>query len=462
MRKDLLGSNPAIANPTIERYGDLIFDLCHFVSSKRSQAQSLFRSIIKDLRKKMRTSRYVEYERALVIKVVFEHLSKVGTHKKTSSPKSSEDELSFASIFERLRLSDQIFILLHDRHEVPMEEIASALNTPSESLKMRRDQIFHTLLDWTHEKNQQNLVSKIKNQISNPQSLDKKKKGKHQKEEETQEESGWKRTPWLVRNSVEGFGITFIVLFILGIVPKIKETYDKNLERRLQAFNLEELALEMKPEIKQLEEDQLSEISENVDDSSTYSRIKTEEGYVSLVENPLEDAFSIASSGTPAFEARESREINPSKLGGTNQNPLSRALGVNIDYLREIEREEQELDRIRIGDSEIWRFNVKTDSPREMRPKIVEALTQLSKDPKFPGIEGVEAPGGIQFNLILPKEMILDLKNEIRKISYRSTSSPGEQYSEQSVREIFTWYRNKSRKRIPKGQTQVVIWLSQI
>jgi DNA-directed RNA polymerase specialized sigma24 family protein len=43
---------------------------------------------------------------------------------------------------------DQILLLLRDKHGIPYSEIASALRSPEESLKVKRQQALRTLEEW--------------------------------------------------------------------------------------------------------------------------------------------------------------------------------------------------------------------------------------------------------------------------------------------------------------------------
>lgn len=113
---------------------------------------------------------------------------------------------------------------------------------------------------------------------------------------------------------------------------------------------------------------------------------------------------------------------------------------------------------VHVGDSEIWRFHIKTDSPLEARKQVRETLSGLSVPPDTPGFEGFVAPGGVQFILTLSVEMVPKLKDKLAALSQPLMSVS----ADSPIRETFTWYKKKTREKIPKGQTRVVIWLSQI
>lgn len=110
---------------------------------------------------------------------------------------------------------------------------------------------------------------------------------------------------------------------------------------------------------------------------------------------------------------------------------------------------------VQVGKAEIWRFNLKTDAPTIVRGQILKALKETGVPENTPGIGGVEAPGGIQFDLLVPIAVIAPLKAQLERLA--GTPSENLPFSE-----TFTWYKNRSKKPIPGGMSRVVIWLSQI
>ena len=84
-------------------------------------------------------------------------------------------------------------------------------------------------------------------------------------------------------------------------------------------------------------------------------------------------------------------------------------------------------------------------------------LTDLKIPANTPGIGGIEAPGGIQFDLIVPQTVIPDLKQALEKIA----PAPPKDQEGSPFGETFTWYKKKSKNPLAVGQTHVVIWLAQ-
>jgi hypothetical protein len=112
---------------------------------------------------------------------------------------------------------------------------------------------------------------------------------------------------------------------------------------------------------------------------------------------------------------------------------------------------------VHAGQPQLWRFTLKTVSPDELRPQVIKALQELNIPPHTHGLAGTQVPGGIEFDLILPQTIVPNIKHALEKII------PGAAGDKDSPvgSEIFSWYKVKSRKKLPEGTSKVVIWLSQ-
>lgn len=113
---------------------------------------------------------------------------------------------------------------------------------------------------------------------------------------------------------------------------------------------------------------------------------------------------------------------------------------------------------VHVGSSEIWRFILKSDSPHDIRPKIVKILTDLRIPQDTPGLGGVEAPGGIQFDLLVPQSAVNTIKRQLQAMAPKAPA----ELAQTPAGETFTWYKNKSKKPLPPQKIRVVIWLSQM
>lgn len=166
------------------------------------------------------------------------------------------------------------------------------------------------------------------------------------------------------------------------------------------------------------------------------------------------------------YEARMERRLQTMIAAEDLSNqavPLARGKA-GVDDAEELASSEGESEssagvevesNVQVGKSEIWRFNLKTDAPTIVRGQIMKALKETGVPVTTPGIGGVEAPGGIQFDLLVPVAVIAPLKGQLEHLA--GTPSENLPFSE-----TFTWYKNRSKKPIPSGMSRVVIWLSQI
>lgn len=218
--------------------------------------------------------------------------------------------------------------------------------------------------------------------------------------------SRWERAPWFVRTGIEGLAITALILVVVAMVPRLRAIYERNLQQRLDSFTLADIAQD--------------------DESSPLARGKLSAS--GAEQSPEGDDF---------MSEHEEEEETPAASSSDTS-----ALG-----------------EIKVGNSEIWRFNLKTDSPRDLRTKVVGVLRNIGISSATTGGDGVEAPGGIQFDFLANKGQIAAVKQGLQKLSVPSAQSTA---GESPVNDTFTWYKNKSRRQIPAGKARVVIWLSQL
>ncbi len=203
----------------------------------------------------------------------------------------------------------------------------------------------------------------------------------------------WKNLPAGVRLLIEGVSIAGVVVLGIRLGPVVREMYEARMEKRLQTMiAAEDQSLQNIPLLRGKAEGDDAELSDEVANGESES------------EN---------------------------------------SAGVNVDT------------DVQVGKSEIWRFNLKTDAPALVRNQILKAFTEAGIPSTTPGINGVEAPGGIQFDFFVAQSVIPTLKTHLEKLA----GKPSENLP---FSETFTWYKNRSKKPIPAGTSRVVIWLSQI
>jgi RNA polymerase sigma-70 factor (ECF subfamily) len=153
---------PSSIDPLIERYGDLLYDLCESVLWGSSAAQVVLRSIFRELRAERKFNQYSEHERAWVLRVACSRLRDLArdhARKLTASEqlqldaneKASARLRQFDFYFHRLPVEDQMVLLLRDKYGLPYGEISAALGLPEGSVKVRRQQSLRALEDWIWE-----------------------------------------------------------------------------------------------------------------------------------------------------------------------------------------------------------------------------------------------------------------------------------------------------------------------
>jgi hypothetical protein len=220
----------------------------------------------------------------------------------------------------------------------------------------------------------------------------------------------WEYVPWYIRTTVEGTGIIAVILLAVSAGPKLRSLYEKSIERSLNDF------------------------SDTMNSPEVFDSAPLVRGGLPANPAPADaaDSYAAGETGEDASDAGDSSDSEEE-------------VPVNVA-------------EIKVGNSEIWRFNLKSDSPREIRPQIVKILADSGLGASAAGIGGIEAPGGIQFDLLVPKSAVAGVKKQIELLAPAAPAGAGDN----SMSQTFTWYKNKSKQPIPAGKTRIVIWLSQI
>lgn len=247
--------------------------------------------------------------------------------------------------------------------------------------------------------------------------------------------SRWEAVPWYLRTALEGTSIVFLIIFAISLGPRVRALYERNIEHRLAAFN---------------ESFRLAEFSDDLE------AVQDEPSY----------------GGAPATIAL-SRGIPAESLDGVPAAETEEFSGETEEETTVVESHASSAGNaaIKVGNSEVWRFNYKTDSPHELRARVIQALKALNFDLTTAAATGIEAPGGIQFDLLVSQAQVVALKQELEKIAPVPAAAipQGPKYVETSANlhpvtltESFAWYRSRSKRALPKGKARVVIWLSQM
>ncbi|MEO7162125.1 MAG: hypothetical protein ABI041_04330, partial [Bdellovibrionia bacterium] len=211
--------------------------------------------------------------------------------------------------------------------------------------------------------------------------------------------------------AMEASGIVALVLFCISSSPKIRSVYEKNIERNMNDFK-----------------DSL-----NVNETLALNDVLDP----NLAGSPSKAApLDTTTPGSPEASASDQDSSEKDEISGEDEAPTN---------------------PVHAGESQLWRFTLKTVSPDELRPQVIKALQELKIPANTRGLSGTQVPGGIEFDLILPQSIVPNIKYALEKVIPGAVGS--KEYPRGS--EIFSWYKVKSRKKLPTGTSKVVIWLSQ-
>lgn len=232
----------------------------------------------------------------------------------------------------------------------------------------------------------------------------------------------WSRLPWHLRTPLEGLALLSVVFSVISAAPRIREFYQRRLARDPGGLD---------PSFEDF----------------------TLTGSEHVLTSPPSPVAGTSSAEAEAFPHSTIKAPGQIMGGDESAGPLDDDSAPDgPDKTRAAAPE------IRVGDSEIWRFILKTDNPAEMRGHIVRLLTDLGVPPSTVREAGIEVPGGIEFDLIVPQGIIPDIK---RKLQGLAPPAPRE-FAKTPASETFTWYKSKSRTPVPKHRSRLVIWISQI
>ncbi len=209
----------------------------------------------------------------------------------------------------------------------------------------------------------------------------------------------WRELPLGARLVIEALSIAAVVITGIQVGPKIRNIYEDQMDKKLQSM----IAAE---------------------------DLSAEEG-APLARGKLDEDAQVEAD----FASDEGEDHHHAEI--------------NVD------------PNLQVGKSEVWRFNIKTDSPALVRTKIMKAFEEVGIKKETSGYGGIEAPGGIQFDLIVPQEAIPQLKAQLEQLAQPQNTSV-EPAQPGLASGAFTWYKNRSKKPIPAGTSRMVIWLSQM
>lgn len=308
--------------------------------------------------------------------------------------------------FQRLTLVEKVTVLLLHKHGVSRDHTSAALGIPLESLALVETQALDRLCNWIWPGNdgsqRDNQLKELKHAFEQSTWAD---PAEHDPDRFIDPKTGkmnWRKAPWYLRFGAEGLGLTLIALVIVVAIPRVRVIYENRLEQQMKAADLSELAMPQ----------------------------ASWDGDPDLGES---------TQGKDATAASESLDESLQNLDGGRTTA-----GTAPDN-----------SKLKVGPAEIWRFNMRTDSPKDLRVAVSRVLTQIGAT-SDDGLQGVAAPGGVQFIALAPRDKVLELKTRLEELARAS------QTSQTLIKDPFAWVKSRSRQPIPEGQTRTVIWISQI
>lgn len=380
----------------LEPVGPLLLDLCRIESKDNTEVQAHFEKISRRLRKRAKSEKYDELMRPWALQIAAQILRPHG-ERAAQSTNASPDQTDldrFQVYFQRLPFDHRALLLWSEKHKIQNSELASVFQIPEESIRLRLEMTKRTLTTAMGQPiSVAEWITSLLEKRSQP--------GSDKKNTPIKTKYRWEEAPWFVKSSIEALGVVTLILAVVSGIPKIRTIYEENLEKRLETYDLAEV---------------------------TPPSASDEEGFDDINQSsvPADDLEGELPSNLPA----QSASAAPQTLSPTS---------------------------VRVGPGEIWRFIVKTDSLLEMMEKISKILTSPPVSLSDPATAGRKVPGGVQFDLLVPSQLVPQISEQIEKTAQLSADS----LAEAQANETFRWYKARSRTRVPSGSTRVVIWLSQ-
>ena len=380
----------------------------------------------------------------------------------------------FDSYVHRLSFDDLALLLIRDKFGFPISEAAAIFEAPEASLQLQRQHAFEALCDWIWDSSDTRETPEcFQVQKKSTASLD----GKLQPGEASAIEKhlggcpactenyrrirklltcasdmprfflpadqrghriaqeklfsdfrtrslSFSEIPWFLRTGAESLVITFGILLAVALIPRFQRLYEASVNQRLDtliASSTDESPLDsVAPASKQIHIEPQNETAANFgEEDSIHSG---------------EDLPPLAAEGDSDLDESAVQTDEPKQPGA--------------------------------GPSEVWRFSLRTSSPKEARSKVIAKLMALGGTPEnTPGLGGVEAPGGIQFNLVVDRAWLPDIRKHLNSLTSDQQNDGRNTARTQnplSTTEPLRWYRSASKTSLPTGKTRIIIWLSQI
>ena len=153
--------------------------------------------------------------------------------------------------------------------------------------------------------------------------------------------------------------IVFVVSMAISSGPRLRYLYERKMERSLTEYN---------------EGFENSEGDPSAPPGATAQECVAQMAHV---PTPLALQLPLAVSGKPTAEAFAPTDVSEDADSEDEEG----------------ESDDADTPEIHVGKAEVWRFNMKTDSPRDIRPKITQLLTDLKVPASYRGHRRHRSPG---------------------------------------------------------------------
>ncbi len=217
------------------------------------------------------------------------------------------------------------------------------------------------------------------------------------------------KLPIIVRFLIETAAVLGVLFLLMWIIPEMRNRYENTIQKRINDYLIE------------------ASLIDSPAPTGTSKGPKTVIPSTDSVQNDTGDAPElISSSSTPPNSKKTPRVV----------------------------------------EGETWRFSFTGSMTNEIEAGVTGIFKTLSLEQNKP----VTVPGGIQFDLVLPTQSLLNLKNDLeemtQQIQRKSQSNAGKSSESNAPSGLgavnMSWYkkRNMGTRKIPSGNVQVIIWIS--
>lgn len=392
-----------------------MFSVCEEVSLHSSKSEGLTRKALKRTALFLSQNRIETdnpWNRALALHFVYEECMRERSLNSISIAPTQQIQMDsldpgeqrlkqFSFYFQKLSARERFLLVAKETIGLPWEEIASALQTPIASLHVERSLALKRLQFWIWDSDEGDSYPILKTLENLPR----------------------KNLPLRFRQGTKHLRLPTISWssFFSDLFGEWTEPKRWMLEAGIVVLILYSV-LQAGPKITQWQKDQM------------HRRITA---WVSQED--------FTDPGLPLTRGKVI-EITPTEEDQTEDH----------EEFSEESDEEPVASPIVVASGEIWRFILKTESPLQSRSRILEYFKERAIQMSDPAHSGVEAPGGIQFDIDIPIAEVLKLKQFLSLLS----ATPLDAATSSS--DSFTWYKTRSKQPIERGKARIVIWLSQI